>query len=269
MRAVDRSGVARPSSELWGYWIPDPSLLIGPRNEERVQRYMMNWLRIREGWLYLLGLPDTPATRVGAQWWRDYLNGDTANAMPEENTRRAERLEKVKTVFIRAFMMEDFAPAVSQPVQWFNYSVSRLDNALATRILWEIYDLGFRYELMALDRVLVPMHNVQDAERIRGSLLSLVFAQRDLYRIKYLPTVPEGLGARYPYGRARFVEALRQVVLRWPLCPDDIVQGPTVTHMSPPGITEAMEKAVAKFYCRSFFAYSGRAPLVPHAFPPP
>ena len=104
MRAVDRSGVARPSSELWGYWIPDPSLLIGPRNEERVQRYMMNWLRIREGWLYLLGLPDTPATRVGAQWWRDYLNGDTANAMPEENTRRAERLEKVKTVFIRALL---------------------------------------------------------------------------------------------------------------------------------------------------------------------
>ena len=105
MQAVDRSGVARPSSELWGYWVPDPSLLIGPENPERVQRYVMNWLRIREGWLYLLGLPDTPATRVGAQWWRDYLNGDTANPTPEQHTRRAEHLEKVKSVFIRAFTM--------------------------------------------------------------------------------------------------------------------------------------------------------------------
>ena len=32
MRAVDRSACANPTTDRWGYWIPEPALLLGPKD---------------------------------------------------------------------------------------------------------------------------------------------------------------------------------------------------------------------------------------------
>ena len=45
MRAVDRSDRVKSAPEIWGYWIPEPALLVGPRDAPRLQRYVLNWLR--------------------------------------------------------------------------------------------------------------------------------------------------------------------------------------------------------------------------------
>ena len=34
MESVDRSAPAKPSSELWGYWVPEPSILVGPQTDD-------------------------------------------------------------------------------------------------------------------------------------------------------------------------------------------------------------------------------------------
>ena len=164
MASVDRSEPVPSPSQIWGYWVPEPALLLGPRTEDRTARYLMNWLRIREPWLYLLALPDSPVTKVGPQWWRDYLNGDTADANPAHETRRAKRLKDVKEVFGRAFTMDDYHLRTSGKVAWFHHSFVDLDPALAPLIIWEVFELGFRHELLALDRLLVPMNDVPDAD---------------------------------------------------------------------------------------------------------
>ena len=267
MESVDRRGAAKLSADLWGYWIPEPSLLIGPQTEERIERYLMNWLRVREAWLYLLALPDTPATRAAPQWWRDYLQGYTNDSTPEGNSRRALRIAKVKEIFCRAFLMEDFDEDVQRPVKWFDHKLASLDHALAPLILWEAFELGFRYELLAMDRVLVPMHHEPDADARREVVLARVFPNLDLYRLTSLPSSPAGLCAKVPQARVRSIEGLRSVVLRWPFCPQDIVTTPPLTSASNDAAIETMERAVASFYVQTFFSLSGRAPLVPHAFP--
>ena len=157
MTSVDRSAPCKPSAELWGYWVPEPSLLVGPATDERVARYLMNWLRLREAWIYLLGLPDTPATRVAPQWWRDFLNGATSSLTPDASTRRAKRLENVKQVFSRAFLMDDYDERPPARLEWFHHRLASLDVSLAPLVLWEVFELGFHYELLALDRWLVQI----------------------------------------------------------------------------------------------------------------
>ena len=267
MKTVDRSQPSRPNAEVWGYWIPEPSLLVGPKANSRIERYLMNWLRIRDAWIYLLALPDSPVTRVSAQWWRDYCNGDTAEATPQNNSRRAKRLEAVKSVFVRAFTMEDYAPAAEERVRWFDFRLRALDHALAPLVLWELFELGFRHELLALDRILVPMRDTPNADVVREALLSPVFARHDLYRLKQFPTAPEGLCAITPELRTQCLEALRRVFLRWPGCPEELVNAPEITRSLTTKAIEDLELTIASFYCTMFFAYSGRAPLIPHALP--
>lgn len=267
MNSVDRSAPARPSHEVWPYLVPEPSLVLGPADPQRQQRYLFNWLRIRLPWLYLLRCSTSPAPKVPPQWWRDYLNGDTHAIVPSPDTRRAKRLDEVKKVFEHAFDMSDYRPEVV--LTWFNYRMRELDSLLCQRIVWELFELGFRYELLQLDRTLVPLHGQPDAELLREVLLSEVFPDRDLFQVNELPTgIPtQGLAAPVLHARVRCVEALRQVVIRWPLCPEEINRAQPLRLDSDRTTISALEDRVAAFYVQTFFAYSGRAPLIPHVYP--
>ena len=267
MASVDRSAPSRDLSQIWGYWVPEPALLLGPRVEERTIRYLLNWLRIREPWLYLLALPDPPVTRVKAQWWRDYLNGDTADATPATESRHAKRLKEVKDVFCRVFNIDEYDSNSSGKVAWFDHSLVDLEPTLAPTVIWEVFELGFRHELLALDRLLVPMNDVPEADSRREEILAEVFDARDVYRLHALPESGVGLSAKVPERRARCIQGLRDVVIRWPMCPPEIVAGPALGSHLGSGAIEDMERAVAAFYVQVFFAYSGRAPIVPHAHP--
>ena len=47
LSTVSRTRPARRGPDLWGYWIPEPALLLGPKTEERTLRYLGHWLRMR------------------------------------------------------------------------------------------------------------------------------------------------------------------------------------------------------------------------------
>ncbi|KAI0350259.1 hypothetical protein OH77DRAFT_1413343 [Trametes cingulata] len=266
MESTDRSGLAKPSADLWGYWVPEPALLVGSLSNDRVERYIMNWLRLRPAWLYLLQTKCSGATRVSAQWWRDYLNGlDFASGQP--STRAGKRKEAVAKAFAGVLDMKDYQENQST-VAWFSHRLKHLHPPLCPLILWEVFETGFRYELLALDRVLVPGRRGRaDIELEREQLLSAVFADYDLYAVRQLPSHPAGLAAPVPQARTRCLEALRQVELRWPLCPDIITSAPPLNISTSAVDIEIVERALARFYVHTFYAYSGRAPLVPHRFP--
>ncbi|RDX40899.1 hypothetical protein OH76DRAFT_1489920 [Lentinus brumalis] len=268
MRSVDRSAPAKRQEELWGYWTPEPALLLGPQNIERARRYIKNWLRIRPAWLYLLEHPYARITRVQPQWWRDYLNGEIEGDTPHDETRRSKRLEQVRCVFQVAFDMKDYAPVPDQPIHWFTHRITDPPSNLCPLIVWELHEIGFRYELLALDRVLVPMLNVENADSLREELLSHVFPDHDLYYVHDIPESPRGLCATIPAARVRSLEAFRQVLVRWPLCPQPVRGTDRLALTSAQAQIETVEVAMVTFYVQTFFAYSGRPPIVPHALPP-
>ena len=263
LAAVDRSRPAKRGQGLWGYWIPEPALLLGPKTEERARRYLAHWLRVRAAWTYLLASPEPTVTRVQPQWWRDLLNGDTVRNLPEGDSRRAQRLVKVKEVFGKMLDIADYVGLEASSVMWFSYRVEVPEPSLCPVIVWELHELGFRYELLALDRVLVPACD----EVQREDLLARVFPNHDLYTLHTLPSTGIGLSAHLPQARARFLEALRQVVVRWPLCPNAVRGAEPLALTTAREYIQLVEKSIISFYVETFFNYSGRAPIVPHAFP--
>lgn len=92
MRAVDRSDKARPGR--WGYWIPEPGLLLGPKDPMRLQTYLMNWLRARPAWLHVLRLPESTTTSFPTQIWRDFLRGVPDD--PKCFTKNGKRAYEIK-----------------------------------------------------------------------------------------------------------------------------------------------------------------------------
>ncbi|KAL7278663.1 hypothetical protein ACG7TL_007664 [Trametes sanguinea] len=159
---VDRPGLAKASADLWGYWVPEPSLLLN--SATRRERYIMNWLRIRPGWLYLLRCREARPTEVSPQWWRDFLYGETGRlSAADTQTRNSQRLSLVRKVFAWLFTDEDFSLETRAPILWFDYSLASFQPDIAPRVIWELFELGFRYELLALDRLLIP-NTAGDAE---------------------------------------------------------------------------------------------------------
>ncbi|PIL34318.1 hypothetical protein GSI_03093 [Ganoderma sinense ZZ0214-1] len=101
MHAPDRSRVAKPTEGMWGYWIPEPALLLGGKDPARQHRYLLNWLRAQPVWLYMLQVPGSGAVKVRPQAWRDFLNGvpDDPNCF----TRTGKRAYEIRQIFGRVF----------------------------------------------------------------------------------------------------------------------------------------------------------------------
>lgn len=150
MQSVDRTEKARASEDIWGYWISEPALLVSPADPAKVERHILNWLRARTGWLYLLWVPNSGATKVGTQAWRQFLNGVSEASTTQSPAGRWKF--QIRGIFGTVFADADFADKNTGPIDFHEFSVSRLSDDLAPKILWEVFELGFRYELLAVDR---------------------------------------------------------------------------------------------------------------------
>ncbi|KAI0739109.1 hypothetical protein C8Q80DRAFT_231036 [Daedaleopsis nitida] len=271
---------ARPSTEIWGYWIPEPALLLRPDSVNRRDRYIMTWLRMRNAWLYVLRLSDARPTSVPTQWWRDVLYGPTDKDKSEKDTQNSVRWKAILLVLGDIFPEANLDVAPEGPVRWFDRLVSQPDATIAPQIIWEMHDLAFRYELQALDRLLVPIYRgprgEQEGGPVRGEqerdeLLGRIFPSNHLHALTALPDPEHSLGLCDPSPERRVpaLEALRQVLSRWQRCPDEIRRNvPITTSMTADEII-SLEKSMATFYVHTFFKQSGRAPIVPHQFPVP
>ncbi|KAI0740262.1 hypothetical protein C8Q76DRAFT_607744, partial [Earliella scabrosa] len=238
--------------------------------QKRRDRYLFNWLRLRSCWLYLLRVSDGDPTSVPPQWWRDTLYWDTrrtGDVTDRAPTKNEKRRQSIKQVFGRFFDDRTIDVENNTPVTWYHHRLQSCDPRLCPLIVWELFDLGFRYELLALDRTLVPNKTGELEEVMREELLARVFPDRALYGLRELPSQPSGLSASLPHQRAPYLEGLRVVVSRWPSCPPVIRGSPPLTSTMHKDLLISLEERVTLFYVRKFFECSGRAPLIPHRYP--
>ena len=169
-------------------------------------------------------------------------------------------------VFDGVFRENDIHADSHSPVAWFQHRINAVTPDIAPLIIWEMFELGFRYELLALDRCLVPDTADQFAEARREDLLSAVFPNGGIYAVETLPSEGSGVCAPLIDRRIPALEAFRRVTVRWPRCPPRI-QNSQLTIDMDRHQASIIEEDIALFYVTTFFEYSGRAPLVPHEFP--
>jgi hypothetical protein len=136
---------------------------------------------------------------------------------------------------------------------------------VAQEILWEIYELNFRFEFMALDRrAHIPVEGVDEPSR--EQLVLACFPGRTSLAAAPIDSAREGLGATDWRSHRSSTIAMRTVMQTWrgfKVGQFYITKG--VDYLSEQEFQD-VEWAVAHFYMQCFFDHFAR--IVPHTLPP-
>ena len=182
-------------------------------------------------------------------------------------------MSRQRAMVIKKLLADFFKDSVQavlpqEAVAWHDYSLTDVADHLAPLIIWEVFELAFRRELLALDCILRPRVTRQEQAQ-REEELSQIFPSHNIHTVVYLPTThSDGLFAPLPQRRIQALNAFRQVLMYWPKCPSTIVNARPLNGDADAEAVDAMEYALASFYIQQFVEESGRPPLLPHLLPP-
>lgn len=138
------------------------------------------------------------------------------------------------------------------------------------QVVWDLYELNFRIELLALDRSVFPRGKItSEQSTVRENMMLDIFLDGTLI-FHRLPAKDLGLGAKDWLACIPYVEAFRKFIIDWPSSPSrTLVSIPDSLASAHDGEQRllAAEGMLFSFYCQTFFLYFGRAPSVPHHLP--
>ena len=277
----DQSRVHTPYVIDRGYRFPEPALLLGPKLPERLQLYLANWLAARPLWIGRVD-HDPPRAYPAPQLWRDFL-GSAPSAQPqsskgkESDTKSLTATEKGKRA-MRDLFGDDLLETqgdIFSPEGVVEFRGERVPIAnlaappvlLVQKITWELFELGFRYELRDLDRYLA--RRCWDNDPVgREQLLHSIFPG-DAGLVMWSEPFPlenYGLWNNTLMGCLPYLESFRRLLCDW----DDVPPCLT-TPLTPDNFTDTrsweVRRAATMFYVQTFFDYFGRPPIVPHSLP--
>ncbi|KAJ3826070.1 hypothetical protein F5880DRAFT_1610533 [Lentinula raphanica] len=269
------STVQPPEIAEPGYFLPPPRLIDGPINATTRSFYYRNWLKIRPVILHNLNGLETPV-RLSAKRWRcllDVVGGYPSKSGQSEPTKNStyraemrpllEKLIQKKQPRIPTIDITDPTPQIEEfHGQLVDCRIEPPSREIASQILWEICEISFRQELVALDRHLddsglsLPKRDAMLNMCWRGSRY-----QADITDLE------GGLAASDIQKRTPYIRALHQLMRSWRgNKPDELFcafpNNPETHNYS--DILVRIEQALANFYTTSFLATFGRAASVPH-----
>jgi len=277
---ADPNRIKESASIVKGYRFPDPGLFISTSNKEV---YLATWLSSRAAWMSGMAKDIWPGddgpTHVPAQWWRDFLrrgcfrtvhspqtpearqSRSIATTGPTKTQRRNEEVTKI----FRRHMDTDLREVES--VFWKERRLTQgdfahLDPRVIAEILWDLYEHNWRLELLTLDRTVQPLlWRGEDAYK-RDLLLKSLFHNND-YLVSKFPTSDCGLASKVWQDRAPYIKIFREILSTWPGLPHGVCS----RKLTSPVEVSVVEKALADFYCQTFYDHFGRAPITPHRLP--
>ncbi|KAF7789849.1 hypothetical protein EIP86_000797 [Pleurotus ostreatoroseus] len=292
--SVDLSARAPAGQSVWKYMFPEARLVITSPTPRRQMRFICNWLRLRETWLFLISSTAYDSDTVHPlriQEWREYLytssatqstdNSATSNIALQKFAKRKkksfENKRAVHDMFRNVFGQNIMDSPI--PDTWFGRSLaafhqdtSELADAETVHTVqligWELHEMEFRWEITQLEELLIPIDDDRLLERHERQLLvDAVFPTKCKIRMSDLPSRNSGLSAENPEERAPFVEALRVLLCRWPSVPSTVANSAPLTTL-PLSQLEEREAELILFYCQTFWSRAGRAPVLPRRIPP-
>lgn len=255
-----------------GYAFPEPGLFYGVTTEERRARYISNWLQTRVALLYRYMSSSSSARPLNNQQWRTWLNYATNSAPSSSgsaNTVAESRRTEVQGILGSCLQevgvnLNEIPDSSEQTVFWQEQQLSIgvvPELAITQEILWELYELNFRSELVALDRC-AAIHS--DSSVAREDLIVACFPGNGPLLVTDVSLAGQGLASQNQAKRLPYLLALKRLMKEWDgeLPPCVRVEKP-VEQYSEEEISE-LEKDIATFYTQSFFNHFGRAAVIPH-----
>ena len=136
------------------YFFPHPSFFVNGKSNERRERYFHTWLISWSAWITHLSILD-PSPVVPC-CWHDFLNTIPATIA---STHSGHQLQKSANLFSPEFVR--VTQVTTSEVQFQDLTlnlnaISQMDNTTKGKILWDLYEHSFQFELLVLDQLLVP-----------------------------------------------------------------------------------------------------------------
>lgn len=144
----------RANAPKLAYFFPHPALFVNGDSKERRERYLRNWLASRSAWVTRLSIADP--SPVAPRHWRDFLNTIPATIT---STHSGIKLRESANLFGPEFV--GVTQGTTSEVQFrditLNFAaIGQIDDFTKGKILWDLYEHNFRFEFLALDRLLAP-----------------------------------------------------------------------------------------------------------------
>lgn len=257
-----------------GSFFPPPRLLVNQKQDDMKAGFICSWLKLRP--LFLFAITSSPVRSANnKEWkpvqltnkrWRDMLDVGQGIRMTESMSAGKKHKEMAK-------LLERTISDTGLQLDLGNLSVTWQDQTLPDRTIptvdicrhmfWEIYELGFRQEIIMLDGQLDQsfMPPLQREDLLRACWSSEVADPRH---------AQHGLGSAEVALRWPFVCALHKLMSTWrgekPAELLDPLPDASDAHNAKQ-VMERIERALAYFYAESFFDVFKRPPFVPHQPP--
>jgi hypothetical protein len=216
------------------------------------EAYFMMWLKYRPAFIYRVSSKDFAATPMPTAVWRDVLTYESSHRKMGEKSdqkrdTKSSQLHAHAQDFLQNCIEAEEVTLVGlekgEP-KWMGSVVETLSDAEREEILWELSELNFRFELLALDsRATAPGCN-------SSSLL-----------VTDLGTANHGLADINSEERALYLHALKRLMMEWRGEVPSIIKVEKFKWEEKE--IDDLESAITKFYVKSFYNYFRRAPIVP------
>jgi hypothetical protein len=265
-----------------GYAFPDPNMIAGSLN---CSKYIVNWLACCAACIWHFTNEHCNLfEQAKSQDWCDFLShsierqlDDNGDPLPvtSESTQAQVRKWKAAEFFSAVFPLKE----KPETVFWHDHAIlagdlTRMQEDLTlkvmTKILWDLFEHNFCFELLALDHMIHTLEwGSSPAYIVRDNLLCGVFFNKDgdsdgAYVVSGIPDENYGLAANDWWKRHGFVETLCKVMLTWPrshLLPQDVLLKDYHSFL-------CKKISVATFYCQTFYDVFSRAAVIPHRLYP-
>ncbi|KAJ7722361.1 hypothetical protein B0H14DRAFT_2642195 [Mycena olivaceomarginata] len=228
LEIVDQSSTLSITQQDKHYVYPEPALLAAPVLATRRNMFLHHWRLMKEAMTFHIS---EGGSLLSSQEWRDIFDGriDRDEAHRNQRTARSRRLEDIVGPSLRA-------------------------------IIWDIAEVNFRFEFLALDRRATGRH--------RPSLVKMCFSGGMILSIP-IEMSKQGLASPDIVERHRYYTRMANVMSSWRVqtrCPTAIAHMEARNAEARQWSEEEMldlEWAVARYYTQSFFELFGRAAVLP------
>ena len=226
---------------------------------------------------------DPPARFPVPQQWREILHcipsKDVLKAAPESSKgnktvkgRKLATLEVFSETAAAMTLGSTLAP--SETVEWHGKyipiaSLTDPPPRLVRVVLWEIYEVGWHYELCALDQALLPQIWAEHRWEHISFLHAIFLGSSGL--VLWSEPLPSTTGDlrltdSFP-DNSRILHSFCLLLSAWPNTHPSFANIPFSVEQSAQLKTYEIMSHACEFYVQTFFDHFGHPPLLPHCFP--
>jgi hypothetical protein len=244
-------------------------MFVRAQSIERREAYFMTWLKYRPAFIYRVSSKDFAATPMPTAVWRDVLTYESSHRKMGEKSdqkrdTKSSQLHAHAQDFLQNCIEAEEVTLVGlekgEP-KWMGSVVETLSDAEREEILWELSELNFRFELLALDSRATASRNGTNPDRQALILACFPGCNSSSLLVADLGTANHGLADINSEERALYLHALKRLMMEWRGEVPSIIKAEKFKWEEKE--IDDLESAVTKFYVKSFYNYFRRAPIVP------